>query len=256
MDFMISASSDIGIRKHTNQDSALVQVANTKHGKAALGIVCDGMGGLAKGELASATLIKQFAKWFSSEFNQLLQEGFTPEKLSQQWNRIIQDTNRQIILYGVKNKLQLGTTLTGVLIYDGMYYCVNVGDSRTYLLNSQRIQQISKDHSLVQREIDLGRLTPEEALKDPQRNVLLQCVGASEVVCPDFFMAPVVSGDMFMMCSDGFRHTITDQEVMEQLNPKDMDTEDRMKQRCEYLIELNKQRKEDDNITVSLIKIV
>ena len=82
MDFLISAHSDIGIKKSTNQDSVLIQVAQTKYGKVAFGVVCDGMGGLAKGELASATLIKEFAKWFMEDLKILLAEGFSEDKLN------------------------------------------------------------------------------------------------------------------------------------------------------------------------------
>ena len=81
MNFVISASTDVGIRKKTNQDSVLVQVADTAMGKIAFGVMCDGMGGFAKGELASATLIKGFREWFTYRMVDLIAEGFSEENL-------------------------------------------------------------------------------------------------------------------------------------------------------------------------------
>ena len=75
MDFLIAAHTDVGIRKKTNQDSVLIKVADTDCGKVCFAAVCDGMGGLRKGELASATLIRDFSDWFDSEFPEILYEG-------------------------------------------------------------------------------------------------------------------------------------------------------------------------------------
>lgn len=255
MDFLISAHSDIGIKKSTNQDSVLIQVAQTKYGKVAFGVVCDGMGGLAKGELASATLIKEFAKWFMEDLKILLAEGFSEDKLNKQWGKIVEDTNIRISQYGNKNRLRLGTTLAAVLIYANRFYCINVGDSRIYKIHDS-LNVITKDQTYVQREIDMGRLTPEEAEKDPQRNVLLQCVGASPIVVPDYYSGEICNEDVIMLCSDGFRHIISPEELYMYLNPESMHTEDEMKENMVYLTELNKYRRESDNISVAVIKAV
>lgn len=255
MDFLISAHTDIGIRKNTNQDSVLLQVAQTNYGKTAFGVVCDGMGGLAKGELASATLIKEFANWFLNDFGLLLAEGFDVARLNQMWRDIVENTNIKITEYGKRNRLNLGTTLTAILIFNEHYYCINVGDSRVYQIRDS-LYQITKDQSYIQREMDMGRMTPEEAKRDPQRNVLLQCVGASPIVVPDFFTGEVRQGDVYMLCSDGFRHILEPSELYEYLNPDSMNTEEEMKENIVYLTELNKYRREDDNISVAVIKTV
>ncbi len=85
MDFLIAAHTDVGIRKKTNQDSVLIKVADTDCGKVCFAAVCDGMGGLRKGELASATLIRDFSDWFDSEFPEILYEGLDTIVLRKSW---------------------------------------------------------------------------------------------------------------------------------------------------------------------------
>ena len=256
MEFIVSAHTDIGIKKKTNQDSVLLQVAKTDVGNVALGVVCDGMGGLAKGELASATLIKEFASWFQMGLRDMLEEGdFSEQKLYDLWRDIIITTNQKITNYGNDNRINLGTTTVGVLIYKEQYYAFNVGDSRLYRLNN-RLEQITKDQSYIQREMDAGRMTKEQAMVDPQRNVLLQCVGASAIVEPDFFTGKVNVNDVFMLCSDGFRHVISEEEIYQYLNPVALVSEENMKVNAKYLTDLDKYRMEKDNISVALIKAV
>ena len=113
--------------------------------------------------------------------------------------------------------------------------------------------QLTKDQTYVQREIDMGRMTPEQAKTDPQRNVLLQCVGAGDYLEPDFYSGEVRTGENYMLCSDGFRHIITKQELYQYLNPHIADTPQKMQENMRYLTELNKRRKEQDNISVILI---
>jgi serine/threonine protein phosphatase PrpC len=253
MEFLVTAHSDIGIRKKTNQDSVLLQVAKTDVGNVAFGVVCDGMGGLAKGELASATVIKALANWFQTDLKQMLETEFSEKRLYDQWTNIITTQNQSITNYGNENRFNLGTTLVAVLIYNNRYYAVNVGDSRLYLIRNN-LNQITKDQSYVQREMDAGRMTPEQAKTDSQRNVLLQCVGASSVVVPDFFSGEVSANDVFMLCSDGFRHLITPEEIYQYFNPTVLTDEDKMKASAVYLTDLNKYRQEKDNISVALIK--
>ncbi len=253
MNYLVSAYSDIGIRKKTNQDSVLVQVAQTAIGNIAFAAVCDGMGGLAKGELASATLIKALAQWFQYEFPQMIRAGFTEDAIQNKWREIIITQSNRIADYGKRNGFNLGTTVTAVLICQNRYYIINVGDSRIYRLDYE-ITQLTKDQTFVQREIDAGRMTPEEAKKDPQRNVLLQCVGASEYIEPDFFTGEVKPNEVYMLCSDGFRHIITPEEIYQYLNPDMLQTEKNMLENATYLTDLNKYRREDDNISVALIK--
>ena len=223
MEFLTAVHTDVGIRKSTNQDSALVMEAQTDCGRVLFSVICDGMGGLAKGEVASATVIKAFSDWFEKELPKLLHME-DPEKMA-------------------------------ALFMKDRYYLINIGDSRAYLI-SNGLYQLTKDQSYVQREVDLGHITPEEAAVHPRRNVLLQCVGASPIITPDYYTGVCESGQVFMQCSDGFRHTITPEELFQYLNYSVLTDEQTLLDNAVYLTELNKSRHETDNITVLLVKII
>lgn len=254
MNFMIAAHSDVGIKKNTNQDSLLIKVAQTDLGKVCLCAVCDGMGGLARGELASATVIRVFEYWFEREFPQMIRRGFQPDELRLQWDNMAVEQNQRLAAYASRQGTRMGTTIVALLIIGNHYYIMNVGDSRAYVL-TDRLYQLTKDQSFVQYELDAGRITEEEARYHPQRNVLLQCIGASDVVSPDFYDGEVYPGSVFMLCSDGFRHIITPEEIYQQLNPGVLVSEEIMLKHAVWLTELNKQRREVDNISVAVIRV-
>lgn len=172
MNFMIASHSDVGIKKNTNQDSLLIKVAQTNLGKVCLCVVCDGMGGLAKGELASATVIRTFENWFENAFPELIQREFDPEELRLQWDNIVLEQNQKISAYAASQGTRMGTTIVALLIIGNEYYIMNVGDSRAYLLTDQ-LSLLTKDQTVVQYQLDMGMITWEEARVHPQRNVLL-----------------------------------------------------------------------------------
>lgn len=252
MDFMIAGHSDVGIKKHTNQDSFLVKVAQTSLGKVCLCIVCDGMGGLSKGELASATVIRAFERWFENDFPGMLEAGFNADDLKLAWDNMVLELNQILSGYAARSGTRMGTTIVALLIIGQEYYIMNVGDSRAYMIDDQ-FRLLTKDQTYVQCELDLGHITWEEAINHPQRNVLLQCVGASEVVAPDFYWGEVPQDCVFALCSDGFRHVITPEEMFEKLHPSVLTNERAMKENAVWLTELNKSRREVDNISVALV---
>lgn len=255
MNYLVSAYSDVGIEKENNQDSLLVQVASCSLGRIMFSVVCDGMGGLAKGELASATLIREFSFWFQNDLPKILEAGLTKERLARSWQDIVENANKNIAAYGQRQGIQLGTTVVALLIVGGQYYLMNIGDSRAYLLRS-KVTQLTKDQTYVQREIDQGRMTPAEAKVHPNRNVLLQCVGASEYIEPDFYTGEVFLDDVFLLCSDGFRHVLTEEEMFNNLHGMILQTEQDIAEKCKHLTELVKYRKETDNISVIVTKVI
>lgn len=254
MDFLIAAHTDIGIRKKTNQDSVLVKVADTDYGRVALAVICDGMGGLRKGELASATLIRYFSDWFDHTFPELIYEGFDASDIRKSWESQVSICIKDLERYSVEQNVKMGTTLVSLLIANNSYYIMNIGDSRAYEI-TDTMWQITKDQTYVQREIDMGRMTEEEAKRDPQRNVLLQCVGASDFIEPEFLTGTVDYNAVYLLCSDGFRHLISSQEIQERLNPHNLTDETIMHDQLVYLTELNKFRREDDNISAAVIRV-
>jgi PPM family protein phosphatase len=255
MEVLTAAYTDIGIKKATNQDSLCVKIAETSVGKVVLAVVCDGMGGLSKGEVASASVINAFSDWFEKELPTQLANN-DRDGIQYRWDRIIKEQNQRISAYGKGLSIQLGTTLTALLLIDTKFVLIgHVGDSRVYRLN-QQIETLTDDQTVVGREVKRGNMTTEQAEKDPRRNVLLQCIGASRTVEPDYIYSKADQGDVFLLCSDGFRHMISDQEIYNAFSPKAVTDEGYMEEKIKELVELIKQRKETDNISVLLIKIV
>lgn len=253
MNFIVSASTDIGIVKATNQDSLSVKVLNTPQGRMSFAILCDGMGGLAKGEVASASVIKAFDNWLQNELPLLCNAPIEDSVIRTQWNRIISEQNNKIKAYGARQGVKMGTTVVVMLITQTRYYILNVGDSRAYEI-SDCIKQLTTDQTFVAREIELGNMTEEQAAVDERRNVLLQCVGASEDVYPDMFFDSSCCNAVYMLCSDGFRHEITEGEIYQRFCPDVLLDEYAMSKHAEELIELNKARMERDNISVVLVR--
>lgn len=253
MKFIVSASTDAGNVKTTNQDSVSVQLLEIDGQQLVFAILCDGMGGLQKGELASASVIHAFRNWEEERLPWMLQRGLRDNDIRQEWSRLITECNKKIQAYGWEQGVRLGTTATVLLLTASRYYVANVGDSRAYELQTQ-VTQITRDHTVVAREIELGHLTPQQAETDPRRSVLLQCIGASEEVYADFFFGTPRSDSVYLLCSDGFRHKITQEEMLAYLEPYRMNCTENMQQNEQALIQLIKERNERDNITVATIR--
>lgn len=251
MHFIVTADTDIGILKDTNQDSLLVKHGRFKGEEVLLAIACDGMGGLEKGELASATVIRAFSEWFDSEAHKEL-ENPDMSAIGNKWSLMLKSLNEKIGEYGKSFRASLGTTFTGILLYKGQYVIVHVGDTRVYFIDKS-LNQLTEDQTFVAREIKRGNMTPEQAKIDKRRNMLLQCVGASPSVEPQIITGSANPG-VYMICSDGFRHELSEEEMYAEFNPSDLFSKDDMNERIHYLIEQNKKRNEKDNISVILIK--
>lgn len=255
MDYITASCTDVGIRKETNQDSFCIKIAATPIGKIAMAVVCDGMGGLSKGELASATVVRAFSDWFEQELPQSI-PTFSIDNIKNRWGSIIQEQNNKIADYGSRSHIDLGTTLTALLVVDKQCLLIaHVGDSRVYKIGEQ-LEILTQDQTVVAQEVRRGTLTKEEAENDPRRNVLLQCIGASKTVIPEFIVDSVESGCVYMLCTDGFRHVITEEEIQESFQPQTLINEETMKKNAFRLVEENKRRMEKDNITVLLLKTI
>lgn len=252
MHFMATADTDIGIRKKTNQDSMLIKHARMGSDEILLAVICDGMGGLAKGELASATVIRAFSKWFDEELPYEI-EALDLQVIGAKWSLLLKELNAKILEYSKTNGIEgVGTTFSGILFVGDQYVIGHVGDSRVYHIGSS-LTQLTTDQTFVAREISRGTMTPEQAKVDKRRNLLLQCVGASKVVEPQIICGMAEKG-AYLLCSDGFRHELTEAEIYESLNPINLMNKDAMHNNIKYLIEQNKNREEKDNISALLIK--
>lgn len=253
MNYIIAASTDIGLTKSTNQDSYHVQTLNTAMGKMVFAVVCDGMGGLAKGEVASASVVHGFCGWCRQRLPVLSQQGFSDGDIRREWGELVEAYNRKIKAYAQSRSIHMGTTVTAMLLTQQRYYILNVGDTRAYEI-TDTATVLTRDQTVVAREVEQGRLTAQQAERDPRRSILLQCVGASDQVCPDLFFGAPKQGAVYMLCTDGFRHEIRVEEIQQLLGPAAMLDADGMKRNMDALIDCNKQRQERDNITVVTIR--
>lgn len=255
MKYFGAASTDVGISKQINQDSLCLKIAETeKYGQVTMVLICDGMGGLAMGELASATVTRRFSEWFEEELPDRL-DSYNWESLRDEWKQMIKAENRRILDYGKGRGVNLGTTVTALLVIEEQYMAAHVGDTRLYEVKDVLIQ-LTKDQTFVAREIDSGRMTLEEAKSDPRRNVLLQCVGASQEVEPEFIFGEVQKNTVYLICSDGFRHVLSGDEIYEAFHPNRLKDRNTIEKTSTELIEEVKRRNEKDNISVAVVKSV
>ena len=253
MKFDIVAISDIGISKKVNQDSYCIKSASTPIGNIVMAVICDGMGGLEKGERASTSVTTAFHNWFETKLPSYM-DNFRIEQVKNDWANIVEEQNKRISQYGKKEGIQLGTTLTALLAVDEyMMLICHVGDSRIYQIKEE-IELLTKDHTWIARELKHNRMTEEEARKHPKRNMLLQCIGVLEHVVPDYIVRRIEEEEVYLLCTDGFRHVIDEKEFLVHLKPEILSDETFMEQQVRGLVELNKQRKEKDNITAIVIK--
>lgn len=253
MRYVGMAETDVGISKKTNQDSVSIKIAEMPDKRqVVMAVMCDGMGGLEKGELASATVIRCFNEWFENVLPERIAH-YSWEQLGEEWKEMIVQQNQKILDFGKLLRVNLGTTLSVMLIMDDKYMIAHVGDSRVYRITN-KVEQLTEDQTFVTREVNRGTMTLEQALADPRRNMLLQCVGASRVVEPVFLYGDVVPDSVFMLCTDGFRHVINEQEMYDVFGRDKTDKPDEMRQRIRLLINTVKDRGEKDNITAALIK--
>lgn len=255
MDFLTAGHTDIGTEKRINQDSYFIGQAYAGKKKMLLASVCDGMGGLSKGEIASASMIRRLSGWFLGELPQFRKEQLTFAALRECWEALVLGANESMNEYGERHQLSLGTTCAVFFAFGDQYCVMNIGDSRVYLL-SDKISQITRDQTWCQREIDRGRMTRKEAQDHPNRSVLLQCIGAGGGASPDYFFGELKPGQCFLICSDGFGHEASSQEIYERLNPAVSVSAEVMKENLVRLTEMEKERGEKDNITALLLKTV
>jgi|BioPla2DNA2_1021312.scaffolds.fasta_scaffold01842_9 serine/threonine protein phosphatase PrpC len=254
MSFLTVSVTDKGLVKEKNEDSIYTTVVEKDNKKVSFSIVCDGMGGLAEGEYASAKVLNAFVEWFEIQKSLLFEEKTSFDEIKSQWANIVKMQNSYLIHYGNNKGIRLGTTVTALMIIDNTYYAVHVGDSRIYEI-SDSVHQITTDHTLVARDLEMGNITKEQARKDPRKNILLQCVGANEDVYPEFITGDAKGDVVYLLCSDGFYNLITEDEIYSNLKSKELHNEEIMKSRAKMLINLNKERMEKDNISAILVKI-
>lgn len=252
MGFIFAAVSDVGNEKKVNEDSYYVQMAETVYGEACLAVVCDGVGGLAYGDRAGKFVIDKMKRWFKRFASSSVIEC---SHIKKQINDLIAEINYELVVMGNDAGTKLGTTLSAILFIHGKYYLFHVGDTRIYQFTN-RLKCLTFDHTIVAAKIRNGQLTEEEAQKVNMEHVLLQCVGANNVLEIQNVEENYYKDSIYFLCSDGQYNKLNIGEIEDILEEmKDFDQEE-MQETAQTLVEAVKMRGEKDNITTMFLKIV
>lgn len=235
-----AGATDVGLWRSNNEDAYLIMP------EAGVFALSDGMGGAAAGEVASQYFIDTVRVTFSNLTS--------PRKYT--IRTLIEDayglTNERILGHIAQHPDDDGMGCTGdLLVFDRERYIIgHVGDSRVYLLRDGRLRQLTKDHSLVQSQVDKGMLTPEEARYHPRKNILLRAVGTDRSVACDIVEEAALGSDIFLLCSDGLTDMVDDSAIEAVLaSPLSLE------QKVERLISTALAAGGKDNVTVILCKV-
>lgn len=246
--------TDIGTRKMQNQDAYGLRIACNGFHEIVFAVVCDGVGGMSCGEVASNTVVHTFLQWFDQKVPELFTQQISLQHIQHAWDCVLQQVNRQIFQYSQRMGNKMGTTVAALLMSNGSYYAVNVGDSRIYQLTQEQIDQISRDHTLVQREVEQGLLTPQQARQDTRRNVLTRCVGGQSTLLPQYAQGRVYPNSGYLLCSDGFYRSYSQGELLRRMAPQQLGTESKADRCLLEMIQQAKDRGESDNITAIYLR--
>lgn len=208
-----SAMSDVGLVRVLNEDNWGWGILKNN---LKLYVVADGMGGHDAGEIASQLAVSLLF----TEMNNRIVEGknYAIEELRQIFATSFQQANNGIKDYAEQRGSDMGTTMVTALIVGDSAIVANVGDSRAYLHRNNALHQVSKDHSLVQRFVDQGQLTMEEARHHPHSNILMRTVGTERNVQVDTFTVQLQQGDKILLCSDGLWGEVEDRDMEQIIN--------------------------------------
>lgn len=241
--WQIAGLTDTGLRRELNEDSMLMWENDMPCG---LYVVADGMGGHDAGEVASRLTINAIQQHFTSH-------PPTDTAISDDWLSAAVTTANETVLAQQGDRTEerkMGSTLVMALVADQQAHIANVGDSRAYRIRQAGIEQISVDHSLVERLVQIGQLTREEARTHKQKNVIYSTIGDKPDMDVSFYHVPLQPGDRLLLCSDGLCGMITDDEILaisrSQSDPAAA---------CRFLIEAAKRAGGHDNITAIIVQM-
>ena len=202
--------TDVGLVRKENQDAyATLQHEASGH---TIGVVCDGMGGAAGGQVASRMAVETYIHELSS----ILRPDMTAEQLREASSYAVSVANKAIwdAAKASPDCRGMGTTLVSAISYEGGVVVTNVGDSRAYHITPAGITRVTRDHSLVERMVERGDITEEEARHHPNRNLITRALGPDMSALSDGYIYPMDSGEFLLLCSDGLVDTVTDQEML------------------------------------------
>lgn len=241
--YSAAAVSDRGRKRPSNEDAFGYSI---EHG---LYLVCDGMGGAAAGEVASSLAVDEVMRRLSART--------ADESMQLVIEQAIDAANEAIFSRSQSNaKLNgMGTTLVALVAEERRIQVLNIGDSRCYRLRDGHLEQITQDHSLVEEQVRLGRMTPAEALRSPLRNVITRALGTQSRVTPDVFDLEAGAGDLFLLCSDGLTRELPDERIETLLRADHSVGEVALDELCKRLVDAANNSGGCDNITCLLVRV-
>ena len=235
----IVAKTDIGLRRESNQDS---YAAGELPGSVAWAVVCDGMGGAAGGNYASSTAVKVISERITSSYR----GGMSASSIRNMLTSAIAAAN--ISVYDMSKAdpelTGMGTTVVVAIVVDNNVFIAHAGDSRAYILSNGSLNQLTKDHSIVQEMIDHGTLTPDEAKVHPRKNIITRALGVDYELRIDFDIADIGENDVLILCTDGLTNFVEPQEIYE------LTDDGKFYEYAERLVDRANSNGGGDNITV------
>ena len=218
------AKTDIGKARDINQDYYYISEEQSEYN---LYILADGMGGYNGGEVASKLAIESAKGYIESNFDKI---EHTKEAIIELLKNAVEYSN--MVLYEKSKEDKelegMGTTLDVCLIYNTRIYIGHIGDSRIYRVRNNLIRKLTKDHSYVQKLIEDGTITREEATTHPKRNMLMKALGCMPYVEPDLKIRKFQPGDVLLMCSDGLTNMVKDDEIYSEIKNSPEHTSERL----------------------------
>jgi len=244
---VISAMTDVGCRRESNQDATRSVVPGDPRvllEKGVLVVVADGMGGHAGGETASRLAVDVVHRAYYDDL-QPVREALADAL--RKANRVIYE-----MAVGEPELEGMGTTCTALVLHQGLAECAHVGDSRLYLIRDGEIYQMTEDHSMVRSLVARGVMTTDEARRHTDRNIILRALGRRPHVEVALWQSPFpfCAGDKFLLCSDGLHELVREDEM------KDVVAAERPHNATARLVALARSRGGYDNITVAVASIV
>ena len=225
-----------GREAEKNQDSVALQQVLTSKGRVLLAVVCDGMGGIARGEAASGYAAERLREWFYTELFAMMRKNKRYWVLRRSLDRMVFHMQGQLAQYAGREELSLGTTMTAFLVWERTWLLWHLGDSRAYRLREERIEQLTEDHAQ-----DGGKLT--------------KCLGSFGYFTPQHGMGVLKPGDGILICTDGFRRRVTGEELQAVMNPRALSGEEQIGRRLKEIGETCMKRGETDNLSAVYIKV-
>ena len=237
--YLAAAVTDRGRKRPSNEDAFGFSVEDGVY------VVCDGMGGAAAGEIASSVAVDEVLHLLTGHHRNGTPgyPALAEEAVSAANQAIFTRAQRNLRLNG------MGTTMVVLAVQDSRVWVLNIGDSRCYRLRKGGLEQLTLDHSLVEEQVRLGRMTRSEAHRSPLKNVITRALGTQSRVTPDVFGLEAEPGDLFLLCTDGLTRELSDQTILSLLS-----TGSRLEDQCKCLIEAAKNAGGHDNITCLLVR--